>query len=68
MIGDAVKVTPQLNKAGKEIPSYFPWGSSWIDLNNYDTEIIQSDGKNYSLKSSDDYVHVHLRAGKAIPI
>lgn len=67
MVGDALKVTPQLAKGSLDIPSYFPQGSNWIDINNPDIEIV-SEGQTYNLKNSDDYINIHIRAGKIVPI
>lgn len=68
LMGDALKISPQLQKGGKDIKSYFPANTSFIDLNNYSNEIQGGhDGKYVDLKSSNDYVNVHLRNGKIFP-
>ena len=67
MVGDALKVTPQLVSGKAPIKSYFPVGSSFIDLNDLSKEIVNSKGEFVELQPSNEFINVHLKAGKIIP-
>ena len=70
MIGNALKVTPRLEKdIGDGLQSYFPLNSNWVDLNN-PGEIIKSEGKtgkNVTLHNNAKVTQVHQRSGTIIP-
>jgi len=37
-------------------------------VNNTENEILNSKGESYNLKSSDDYLNIHIRSGKIVPV
>src|SRR3569833_2778006 len=66
MLGDAIKVSPVLDKNVNGLYSvYFPEGY-WADLNQYNTS-VNSKGGYYKLNQSYAFTNIHLKSGKIIP-
>mmetsp|Transcript_21981 Transcript_21981/g.16345 ORF Transcript_21981/g.16345 Transcript_21981/m.16345 type:complete len:86 (+) Transcript_21981:1364-1621(+) len=65
-LGDAVKVSPVLDKdVTDSFDSYFPAGK-WADLNDWSI-VSESVGELLHLTPSFAYTNLHLKEGKIIP-
>ena len=71
MIGNAIKVTPVLEKSATEVSTYFP-NTYWVDLNTYEVtasyDADKTEGSTVKLPTTWDYVHMHIAAGHIVPM